>query len=77
MRTLCPGCVITSRGRIFWTKQDEQSLLEGCRAQVDTETDAYLATPVQPVSAMFDYLFEELPDTLLAQREHAIKAEQG
>lgn len=63
-------------GQDHWTKQDEQSLLDACRAQVETETDAYLATPVQGVSAMFDYLFEELPETLMAQRELAIKAEQ-
>ena len=46
----------------YWTKEDEQSLLEECRGQVETEADAYLATPAQAVSTMFDDLFEVLPE---------------
>lgn len=61
----------------YWTKEDEQSLLEECREEVDTEAEAYLATPVQAVSTMFDHLFEGLPETLKTQREHAIEAVQG
>ncbi len=61
----------------YWTKEDEQSLLEECRGQVETEADAYLATPAQAVSTMFDDLFEVLPDALKLQREQAIEAVQG
>src|SRR5690606_40431974 len=35
----------------------------------DLEINAYLETKVQPVEAMFDYLYEELPAELAAQRE--------
>jgi len=61
----------------FWTKDDEQSLLEECRGQVETEADAYLATPVQAVSTMFDHLFDVLPDALKPQRDYAVKAGHG
>ena len=61
----------------YWTKEDEQSLLEECRGQVEAEADAYLATPAQAVSTMFDDLFEVLPDSLKLQREQAIEAVQG
>ena len=46
----------------YWTKEDEQSLLEECQGQVETEAEAYLATPSQAVSTMFDHLFEVLPE---------------
>ena len=61
----------------YWTKEDEQSLLEECQGQVETEAEAYLATPSQAVSTMFDHLFEVLPDSLKLQREQAIEAVQG
>ncbi len=57
-----------------WTKEDEQTLLEECRGQVDSEAEAYLAIPVQPVSAMFDHLFAVLPEPLKLQREYAMEA---
>ena len=61
----------------YWTKDDEQSLLEECRGQVETEADAYLATPVQAVSTMFEHLFDVLPDSLKIQRDYAIEAGHG
>lgn len=61
----------------FWTKENEQSLLEECRQQVEAEADTYLATPVQPASTMFDHLFEVLPDTLKSQRDQIINAGRG
>ena len=60
-----------------WTKEDEQSLLEACRLKVETEADAYLATPAQAASTMFDDLFEVLPDSLKLQREQATEAVRG
>jgi len=61
----------------FWTKENEQSLLEECRQQVEAEAETYLATPVQPASAMFDHLFEVLPDTLRNQRDDAVEVRRG
>ena len=42
---------------------------------MDVEINAYLETPVQPVEAMFDYLYAELPEELRAQRAEAIALE--
>jgi pyruvate dehydrogenase E1 component alpha subunit len=43
---------------------------------VDVEINAYLETAVQPVEAMFDYLYADPPPDLLAQREAAIALEK-
>jgi pyruvate dehydrogenase E1 component alpha subunit len=43
---------------------------------VDEEINAYLNTPVQPVEAMFDYLYGDPPAELLAQRDAAIALEK-
>ena len=43
----------------------------GAAAEIDQAAEAYLATPPQPVSAMFDHLFAELPAALAAQRAQA------
>ena len=37
--------------------------------------NAYLETKVQPVEAMFDYLYAELPADVAAQRADALKWE--
>ena len=44
---------------------------------VDIEINAYLETPVQPVEAMFDYLYADMPADVMAQREAAIAAEHA
>jgi len=36
---------------------------------MDNEVNAYLETKNQPATAMFDYLYAELPADLEAQRE--------
>lgn len=58
-----------------WAKQDEQSLLAEVHQQIETGVERYLNTPAQPVSAMFDFLFEALPASLAAQRDDAIDEE--
>lgn len=42
---------------------------------MDEEINAYLETPVQPVEAMFDYLYADMPADLLAQRAAALAQE--
>jgi len=42
---------------------------------IDIEINAYLEMPVQPVSAMFDFLYAEMPPDLQLQRAEAIAAE--
>ena len=54
----------------------EAAWKEECGELVDIEVNAYLETPVQPVEAMFDYLYADPPPDLLAQRAAAIAWEQ-
>jgi len=55
-----------------WSKADEDALRAECGAEVEAAEKAYLETPPQPVSAIFDYLHATLPDDLAAQRAAAI-----
>ena len=58
-----------------WSETEEAAWKEECGKRVDEEVNAYLETKVQPVEAMFDYLYAELPADLEAQRADAIKWE--
>ena len=58
-----------------WSEAEEAAWKEECGKRVDEEVNAYLETRVQPVEAMFDYLYAELPHDVAAQREDAIKWE--
>ncbi len=59
-----------------WSEEEEKTWVEQCAAKVDEEVNQYLNTPVQPVDAMFDYLYADPPADLLAQRAAAIALEQ-
>ena len=65
---------LTAQGA--WSEADEAAWKEECGARVDEEVNAYLNCPVQPVEAMFDYLYADPPPDLLAQRAAAIALEQ-
>ena len=58
-----------------WNEQLENEWNAECARRVDEEVNAYLATPVPPVEAMFDYLYADPPPELLAQRAAAIALE--
>ncbi len=55
-------------GRGWWTKADEEALIKEIRAQVDAAVEDYLAMPPQEPTAMFDHLYETLPQALSEQR---------
>ena len=59
-----------------WTEDEETAWKAQCTKYVDAEVNAYLETKAQPVEAMFDYTYAELPADLLAQREEAIAWEK-
>jgi len=59
----------------LWDEAQEKAWIEESGKRVDVEINAYLETPVQPVEAMFDYLYAELPEELRAQRAEAIALE--
>ena len=65
---------LTAQG--VWSEADEATWKVECERLVNIEVDAYLATPVQPVEAMFDYLYADPPPELLAQRATVIAMEQ-
>lgn len=58
-----------------WSEAEEAAWKEECGKRVDEEVNAYLETKVQPVEAMFDYLYAELPADYEAQRADALKWE--
>jgi 2-oxoisovalerate dehydrogenase E1 component alpha subunit len=59
----------------LWDDAQEQAWVEECGKRVDAEINAYLETPVQPVEAMFDYLYADMPADLRAQRNAALALE--
>jgi len=59
-----------------WNDTMETAWTEECAKQVDVEINAYLELKVQPVTAMFDYLYADPPPDLLAQRAAAIALEK-
>ena len=59
----------------LWDQAQEDAWIEDCGKRVDLEINAYLETPVQPVEAMFDYLYADMPADVMAQREQAIAQE--
>ncbi|HMB58209.1 MAG TPA: pyruvate dehydrogenase (acetyl-transferring) E1 component subunit alpha [Arenimonas sp.] len=62
-------------GLKVWSEKDEAAWKEECNRLSDIEVNAYLETKVQPVTAMFDYLYAELPHDVAAQRAEALKWE--
>jgi pyruvate dehydrogenase E1 component alpha subunit len=60
-----------------WSRDDEEQALARAAAEIDRAVEAYLAIPPQPVSAIFDHLFAELPAPLAAQRAQAIAEAAG
>ena len=60
-----------------WNREAEEHALADAAAAIERAAETYLATPPQPVSAMFDYMFANLPVSLLAQRARAIGGEEN
>ncbi|MDH5502300.1 MAG: pyruvate dehydrogenase (acetyl-transferring) E1 component subunit alpha [Gammaproteobacteria bacterium] len=56
-----------------WDEKKEQALLAEAATKVDNAVQSYLNTPKQPIEAMFDYMYKELPEFLEEQRDHAIQ----
>lgn len=57
-----------------WSKEDEEQLKSECHERVQAAVEEYLATPLHGPEAMFDYLYAELPASLVEQRDAAIAA---
>jgi 2-oxoisovalerate dehydrogenase E1 component alpha subunit len=60
-----------------WDEGRERELLEQSAERVDQAVEKYLNTPKAPVESIFDYMYEELPEFLEEQREHAMRYAEG
>ena len=61
----------------LWDENKEKELYSQCEKQIDEAVDEYLNTEAQPPESMFDYLHEEIPESLLEQRRHLIQKTSG
>jgi pyruvate dehydrogenase E1 component alpha subunit len=53
----------------IWSEQKEEALQTECAADVDEAVKEYLAVAPQPLESMFDYLYAELPQIYVEQRD--------
>ena len=60
-----------------WSRDDEEHAQARAAEAIDRAAEAYLATPPQPVSAIFDHVFAALPASLANQRAQAIGEAAG
>lgn len=52
-----------------WNEKVEEKIQLECSAEVDQAVKEYVETEPQPLTSMFDYLYETLPAAYAAQRE--------
>jgi len=60
-----------------WDDTQEKQMQAEIKAEVDKAVEDYLNMPDQPASAMFDYLYETLPEAYQDQREEVIAYHGG
>ena len=60
-----------------WDKAREEALLHECSSAVEEAAEEYLATPSQPLSAVFDFVYAAAPTELMEQRKAATALAQG
>jgi 2-oxoisovalerate dehydrogenase E1 component alpha subunit len=58
-----------------WDDAKEEAWKAECDDWMDNEVNAYLETKTQPVTAMFDYIFAEVPADLAKQRDYYLSLE--
>lgn len=59
----------------LWTDSQENELLQACGEEVQHAVDEYLSRSSQPISSIFDYHFENLPDYLIEQKAIALEGD--
>jgi pyruvate dehydrogenase E1 component alpha subunit len=55
-----------------WNDADEANLRAAILAEIDAAVTRYQQLPEAPITDMFDYLYETLPDALQEQRDEVI-----
>ncbi len=58
-----------------WDEKKQKALDAENKESIEASVKTYLDTPRQPVGAMFDYMYAELPELLREQREEAERME--
>lgn len=58
-----------------WTREEEESLIAACGAEVDNAAQEYLAIGPQDPGAVFDWLYEELPTAYARERAEMLEEE--
>lgn len=56
-----------------WDKAREEALLAECTKEIEAAAERYLSTPPEPPEAIFDYLYDQLPQPLAGQRAALLK----
>lgn len=59
------------------SREQDEALQASCAQEVEQAVAEYLADVPQPVSALFDYMFADLPPDLAAQRSAATGEDHG
>ncbi|CAM2905061.1 pyruvate dehydrogenase (acetyl-transferring) E1 component subunit alpha [Legionella worsleiensis] len=57
----------------LWSSAEEEQLVMECSEKVEQAVDEYLNTTPQPISSIFDYHYEQLPEYLVEQRAIAME----
>ena len=52
-----------------WSLEQEEKLIEECMKEVDEAVQEYLSQSPPPPTSMFDYLYQQLPEAYVTQRE--------
>jgi len=55
-----------------WSEQEEQAWTKTCQDDIEAAVERYVAIEPQPVTAMFDYLYGNMPKEIQEQREQAL-----
>jgi len=62
---------LTSIGK--WSRDDQERVLAEMKGEMDAAAEAYLATPPQAPSTIFDFTYATLPAELRRQKESALR----
>lgn len=57
----------------IWNSNDEEQLVITCSNKVEQAVDEYLNSKPQPITSIFDYHYDTLPDYLVEQRAIAME----
>lgn len=57
----------------LWTAKEEEELVIQCSQEVEQAVETYLNAKPQPVTSIFDYHYDQLPEYLVEQRAIAIE----